>query len=316
MTETLLVAKKVSASYFSERLRGNRKRSFKAVDSVSLKLSPSGSLGLVGESGCGKSTLGRIITGLQRPDRGSVHFRSAPVLQGRHRPELQMVFQDPYSSLNPRQNIGAHLMEGLRNFRIGDKCQRTQRIHSVLGSVSMPADCLSSYPHQLSGGERQRICLARALVLKPELLILDEPTSALDASTQWQLLALLLTLKKEYDLSYIVISHNLAVVRQVCSNVAVMYLGRLVETGPVEKVFNSPRHYYTSMLLDAYLPPDPGSRAKRIHIRGDLPNPFDPPGGCSFHPRCSRTVQRCRAIRPPLMEVGDGHYSACHFAKE
>ncbi|MBS4022459.1 MAG: ABC transporter ATP-binding protein [Dethiobacter sp.] len=310
MTEPLLLTNKVSAQYLID----SKKIAIKAVDGVSLQLFSSGSLGLVGESGCGKTTLGRLIAGLLKPSDGSVMFRGRPVVPGQHLPDLQMVFQDPYSSLNPRISIQGQLEEGLRNFRLGDRAMRLQRINEALVSVDMPSDCLSSYPHQLSGGQLQRICLARTLVLRPKLLVLDEPTSALDAPVQSQLLALLLSLIDEYGLSYIIISHNLAVIRQVCDSVAVMYLGRLIEVGPVAKVFNSPRHFYTAMLLDSYLPPDPLLRKNKTSVKGTLPNPLKPPAGCRFHPRCSHAVTRCRTTPPLLREVVDDHFCACHFS--
>ncbi len=288
-----------------------KKRHIRAVDGVSVSLWPTESLGLVGESSCGKTTLGRVMAGLQKPDRGSVYFKG--VYSSGCSPDLQMVFQDPYGSLNPRIDILGQLEEGLNNFRIGDKALRRERIKTVLKAVGLRDNCLTNLPHQLSGGQRQRVCLARVLVLRPKLVILDEPTSALDAPMQGQFLSLLLALKNEFNLSYVMISHNLAAVRHVCSRVAVMYLGKLVEMGPADIVFMSPLHSYTKMLLESYLPPDPGSRKKKIIARGEPPNPLHLPVGCRFHPRCNRAVSRCRKVAPSLKEAGTEHFTACHL---
>ncbi len=308
MQDPLMQVKRVSVSFSA-----GKKRLIRAVDGVSVSLWPSESLGLVGESSCGKTTLGRVMAGLQKPDRGSVYFKGKPVSLSGCSPDLQMVFQDPYGSLNPRIDILGHLEEGLHNFRIGDKALQRERIKTVLNAVGLSESCLDNLPHQLSGGQRQRVCLARVLVVRPKLLILDEPTSALDASMQGLFLSLLLALKNDFNLSYVLISHNLAAVRHVCSRVAVMYLGKLVEMGPVDKVFMSPHHYYTKMLLESYLPPDPGSRKKKIIARGEPPNPMQLPVGCRFHPRCNRAASRCRKSAPHLKEVGTGHFISCHL---
>jgi peptide/nickel transport system ATP-binding protein/oligopeptide transport system ATP-binding protein len=296
MAKPLLEVKNVVVQFPRERRSGDRVY-VRAVDRVSLQIFQGDAFGLVGESGCGKTTLGKTIVGLLNPSRGQILFNGEPLLPGRYRPQdMQMVFQDPYAALNPRMTVRSLVQEGLRIQRVGETEIR-ERVLEILAAVGLAREHLLNCPHEFSGGQRQRISLARALVLRPKLLVLDEPLSALDVSVQAQLLYLLHDLKKKYNLSYLMISHNLAVIRQLCRHVAVMYMGRIVETGHVDRVFSNPRHYYTRMLLDASQPTDP----------------FLPPGGCRFHPRCLQAKLKCRTVPPVLAEAVPGHYTACHL---
>ncbi|WP_277223043.1 ABC transporter ATP-binding protein [Mycolicibacterium hassiacum] len=293
-----------------------------AVDSVDLSIRTGATLGLVGESGCGKSTLGRMIVRLLDPTSGDVLIRGrelAGLPRGewrRLRPEVQMVFQDTQASLDPRMTIAATIAEPLRlNERLRGAALR-RRVAELVERVGVDLHHLSSYPHELSGGQRQRIVIARALATRPKLLVLDEPTSALDVSIQAQIINLLKDIQDELGLTYLFISHNLAVVRGMSDMVAVMYLGRVVERGPAERVFTHPLHPYTRLLLASVPRPDPRVRRQRIEGTGDLPRPEDPPPGCPFHPRCSRAEAVCSTDRPALVEHEAGHEAACHFAAE
>lgn len=288
----------------------------RAVDRVSFEIFQGNAFGLVGESGCGKTTLGKTIVGLLSPDRGRVIFNGEPLLPGRYRPrDMQMVFQNPYAALNPRMTVRSLVEEGLQIQRVS-KEERKKRVLEILTAVGLAGEHLLNCPHEFSGGQRQRISLARALVLRPKLLVLDEPLSALDVSVQAQLLSLLQDLKQKYRLSYLMISHNLAVIRQLCRYVAVMYMGRIVETGQVDRVFSNPRHYYTRMLLDAHLIPDPAQKKIHLFETGPPSDPFLPPGGCRFHPRCQQAVLRCKTIPPVLAQAAPGHYTACHLLQK
>ncbi len=290
----------------------------RAVDGVSFDIPQGQTLGLVGESGCGKTTVGRTLLRLTDPTAGSIRFRGQEIatLSRRRmrelRPKMQIVFQDPMSSLNPRMTIKQILTEPLRLNGVGRDAAH-KRIVELLETVGMTAEQANRFPHEFSGGQRQRIGVARALALNPDFIVLDEPTSALDVSVQAQVLNLLSRLQKELDLTYLFISHDLSVIRHLCDEVAVMYLGRIVEKGPVEKVFTSPQHPYTQALLSAVPIPDPETRAKRIILTGDVPSPVNPPKACRFHPRCPRAQAICREIDPPLEAKEAGHLAACHF---
>ncbi|NLZ92673.1 MAG: ABC transporter ATP-binding protein [Firmicutes bacterium] len=283
-----------------------------AVDGVSLALGDSDSLGLVGESGSGKSTLGRCIAGLLTPQRGRILYQGK-LINGRLHKEIQLVFQDSFAALNPRMKVEALVEEGLIIHKTADKEKRRRQVREMLQTVGVDPALLSRFPHQLSGGQRQRVALARTLILNPRLIILDEPVSSLDVTTGMRLLSLLQDLKVKHNLVYIFISHDLAVVRQICSRVAVMYAGKIVEIGDVEAVFARPVHFYTKLLLDAHPIPDPEQR-KKINIRGEAADLLSPPSGCRFHPRCPAADQRCRRIPPPFVEVTDNHRVACHKA--
>ncbi|WP_129842598.1 oligopeptide/dipeptide ABC transporter ATP-binding protein [Streptomyces sp. RFCAC02] len=298
----------------------------RAVDGVSLGVEAGRTYGLVGESGCGKTTLGRAVLRLTDITSGRVVFDGTDLAalpaeeMRRTRRRLQMVFQDPLGSLDPRQNIESLLAEGMAAHGIGtDRAGRRARSAEILDRVGLPAGALSRYPHEFSGGQRQRIGIARALVLEPDLIICDEPVSALDVSIQAQVLNLLEDLQRSLNLTYLVIAHDLAVVRHISDRVGVMYLGTLVEEAPSDTLYAAPRHPYTRALMSAVPVPDPDleDARERILLRGDLPSPADPPAGCRFHTRCPwRQPERCATERPALTETAPGHRVACHFADE
>ncbi|HZK23875.1 MAG TPA: ABC transporter ATP-binding protein [Oscillospiraceae bacterium] len=285
-----------------------------AVDGVSFTLAPGSALGLVGESGSGKSTLGKCIAGLLCPQRGRIIFRGQEITGNTNR-DIQLVFQDSATALNPRMKVSALVEEGLQIQRIGSAKERQKAATELLQTVGLELSLCSRYPYQLSGGQRQRVALARTLILKPQLLILDEPVSSLDVTAGARLLALLHDLKAKHHLTYILISHDLAVVRQLCQRVAVMYAGKLVEIGEVTTVFSQPRHYYTKMLLASHPVPDP--RQRKLPETNIYSEPLDPtlrPTGCRFHPRCPAADSHCRRIPPGFKEFAKGHYAACHQA--
>jgi oligopeptide/dipeptide ABC transporter ATP-binding protein len=289
-----------------------------AVNGVSFSLAVGKTLGIVGESGCGKSTLARLIMQLIVPTDGdvilqgqSLLFTDAKTLRRRRR-DLQIVFQDPYASLDPRMTIAAIVAEPLEIHRIGTRAGRRARVLELLDLVGLDRSAASQYPHEFSGGQRQRIGIARAIALEPKLMILDEPVSALDVSIQSQILNLLMDLKARMGLSYIFISHDLSVVRYVSDDVAVMYLGRIVEHGPADRVLEAPQHPYTQALVSAVPELDPRKKGKRIVLTGDPPNPESIPSGCPFHPRCSHAMDLCRS-EPPELKLVEGRIVACHL---
>ncbi|MGE3620204.1 MAG: ABC transporter ATP-binding protein [Acidimicrobiia bacterium] len=292
-----------------------------AVAGVSLDVLPGETVGLVGESGCGKSTLGRTILRLHEPRSGSIRFAGADVTHMRRgdlrrvRRQLQMIFQDPISSLNPRRRVRDIVAEPLRIGSPGLGASEVRdAVDSMLEAVGLdPAVAADRYPHQFSGGQCQRICIARALMLRPKLVICDEPVSALDVSVQAQVLNLLEDLKARFGLALLFVSHDLGVVKVVSDRVAVMYLGRLCETGTPDTLFDRPAHPYTAALLESVPVPDPERRRDRSHrVTGDLPSPLDPPSGCRFRTRCDRATDLCRTEEPPMRAVGPDQHVACH----
>ncbi|RMF69933.1 MAG: dipeptide ABC transporter ATP-binding protein [Alphaproteobacteria bacterium] len=301
---------------------GSSRRRLKAVTGVSFDLAAGETLGLVGESGCGKSTTGRLIARLLEPDSGQVLFRGDDLTrlsQRQMRPlrrHLQMIFQDPFSSLNPRMRVFDILAEPLLLHGLVSRRELAAEVLRLAQRVGLGQDHLDRYPHEFSGGQRQRIGIARAIAVHPDLVIADEPVSALDLSIQAQVINLLRDIQQEFELSYLFIAHDLAVVEHISDRVAVMYLGRIVEIGPAAELYRRPLHPYTEALLNAVPVPEPNPNRQRPLLVGEVPSPIDPPPGCPFHPRCPYARDICRFDMPPLQSHQSRHLSACHFAEE
>ena len=290
-----------------------------AVDDVSFSIASGETLGLVGESGCGKSTTGKAVLKLVEPTSGSIDWRGRRIDElsasnmRPYRRELQAVFQDPYSSLNPRMRAEDIVGEPIRNFETASRTEIRERVASLFDRVGLRQDQLIKYPYEFSGGQRQRLGIARALALRPRLIVCDEPVSALDVSVQAQVINLLMDLQNEMQLSYLFVAHDLAVVEHISHRVAVMYLGKIVELTDKRSLFAHPQHPYTEALLSAVPTPDPRAQKKRIILGGDVPSPINPPPGCRFHTRCPYAFERCRVEEPLMQEVRAGHFVACHL---
>ena len=291
----------------------------KAVDGISFQLKRGETLGIVGESGCGKSTAGRTILRLHEITGGKVLFNGKDIAKLSKKElrkkslEMQMVFQDPYSSLNPRMTVGQIIGEALTDHKLMNKTQAKEKVQEIMEVCGLPSYYINRYPHEFSGGQRQRIGIARALVLDPQFVICDEPVSALDVSIQSQIINLLGDLQKERNFSYIFISHDLSVVEYISNRVAVMYLGNIVELADKNEIFDNPLHPYTKALMSAIPVPDPTRKRERIILTGDLPSPSNPPSGCKFRTRCPMACEKCAKEAPEYRDVGGGHYVACHL---
>jgi oligopeptide/dipeptide ABC transporter ATP-binding protein len=314
MTNKPLVEIKDLKKYFP----ASHKQLVRAVDGVSFSINSGETLGLVGESGCGKTTIGRCVLRLIEPTSGEIRFDGLNLLElGRGdlrelRRRMQIIFQDPYSSLNPRMKVGAMIAEPLEIHGVGDKRERSERVAELLSVVGLDVDYAHRYPHQFSGGQRQRIGIARALALNPDFIVADEPVSALDVSVQAQVVNLLQDLQERFGLTYLFISHGLAVVKHISTRVGVMYLGKLVELAPAGEIYTNPLHPYTEALLAAIPTSDPETRNTSIQrLSGDVPTPLAPPSGCRFHTRCRYAMERCKVEEPKFIEVSPGHWTAC-----
>jgi len=291
----------------------------KAVDDVSFSVNPGETFGLVGESGCGKTTTGRAVLRLIEPDSGEIQFDGEDLLKldsgalRRKRRDMQIIFQDPYASLNPRMTIRSIVGEPFAIHGITSGADRDARVAELLKTVGLDSSVMNRYPHEFSGGQRQRIGIARALALRPKLIVADEPVSALDVSIQAQIINLLADLQSQFGLTYLFISHAIPVIEHISTRIGVMYVGKLVEVGTSEQIVSDPKHPYTQALLSAVPIPDPAARKQRIVLKGDVPTPINPPSGCRFHTRCPIAVDRCKVEEPPLRPLDETRDVACHL---
>ena len=321
MSQALLEVKNLKV-YYPVKVRKNalasEKRFVKAVDDISFSIRQGETFGLVGESGCGKSTTGKTIVRLLKPTGGQVLFEGQDIFAEGKKSDLsqkiQIIFQDPYSSLDPRFTVGRCIAEPMRVHKMGTAKEQEERVRSLMHDVGLRPEAYTKYPHEFSGGQRQRIGVARALALNPSLIVCDEPVSALDVSIQAQILNLMQDLQEKYHLTYLFISHNLAVVEHLCDRVAVMYLGNLVEVAETEDLFCHPVHPYTQALLDAIPVPDPEIPTMHNMLEGDVTSLMNPPTGCCFHTRCPHACEQCSKEKPALRDMGNGHFVACHLA--
>lgn len=324
MTSDLILEARALRKYFptgASKMLQRPTDVVQAVDDVSFGLRRGSTLAVVGESGCGKSTLGRLLARLIEPTSGTVILDGVDVTAAKPkqllalRREIQVVFQDPYACLNPRHSIGQSIGTPIRIQGTLDRSGEKARVRELMALVGLNPEHYNRFPHEFSGGQRQRAGIARALALQPKVIVADEPVSALDVSIQSQILNLMESLQQDFGLSYVFIAHDLAVVRHIADEVAVMYLGKIVETGDTNTVYGSPRHPYTRALLSAVPEPDPvaASRRQRIVLQGDVPSPVNPPSGCRFRTRCPKAQDLCAQVEPPLIDHADGHLVACHF---
>ncbi len=319
MSEVLLKAENIIKHFpIHGGLLSRQVAAVKAVQNISFELKKGETLGLVGESGCGKSTLGRCLIKLIEPSSGKIFFKGQDITNATGeklrdlRKHMQIIFQDPYASLNPRMTIGSILEEPLIIHNLyKTEAERLIRVRELIDLVGLRPEHLSRYPHEFSGGQRQRVGIARALAVNPELIICDEPVSALDVSIQAQVINLLMELQKKLGLTYVFIAHDLKVVEHVSTKVAVMYLGEIVEYADAEELYKNPKHPYTKALLSAIPVPDPKPREQRIILTGDVPSPINPPSGCYFHPRCPIATDECKINKPELKSVGTNHFASC-----
>ena len=319
--EEYLLQVKNLKEYFAIKTSIDKKKNvyLKAVDGVSFNLKQGRTIGIVGESGCGKTTLGRTILRLYTPTDGEIIFEGQHIekLKGealrKMRPHFQMIFQDPYSSLSPRMTVGEIVGEAVKTHKIVPKSDYKDYVVDIMLKCGLQPHYFERYPHEFSGGQRQRICIAKALALKPKLVICDEPVSALDVSIQAQVINLFNDLQESENLAYIFISHDLSVVEHISDEVGVMYLGNMVEFGSKKDLFSNPMHPYTEALFSAVPVPDPDTKIKRIILQGDIPSPANPPKGCKFHTRCSKCMDICSEVEPVFKDYGGGHYVACHL---
>ncbi|MBS1789904.1 MAG: dipeptide ABC transporter ATP-binding protein [Acidobacteria bacterium] len=310
----------VEVNNLTKHFPASHKQVVRAVDDVSFVIQRGETLGLVGESGCGKTTVGRCVLRLIEPTNGQVRFDGRNLteigqteLRGLRR-RMQIIFQDPYSSLNPRMKVGEIIGEPLAIHGLGDKTERRDKVAELLQVVGLDPDYANRYPHQFSGGQRQRIGIARALALNPDFIVADEPVSALDVSVQAQIVNLLQDLQQKFGITYLFISHGLAVVKHISSRVGVMYLGKLVELALADEIYRRPLHPYTQALLAAIPVPDPYAPKHEVSkLSGDLPTPLNPPSGCRFHTRCPHATEHCKAAEPAFKEIAPGHWVACHL---
>lgn len=320
MTEqkSLLEIENLKKYYLIQRSIDPKKRKYlKAVDGISLTVHENETVGLVGESGCGKSTLGRSVLNLHEITDGKIRFQGQEIQSLKKeemrflRQKMQMIFQDPYASLNPRMSIAELIGAPLKVYEIGNATEQNQRVHEIMDLVGLGDRFWDSYPHEMSGGQRQRVVIARAMILNPNFVVCDEPVSALDVSVRAQVLNLMLDMKEKTKLSYLFISHDLSVVRYFCDSIAVMYLGKIVEMGAKQEIFDHPLHPYTRALMSAIPIPDVTTKRERILLKGDVPSPVNPPRGCPFHTRCPYSKEKCMEEVPQLKEYSTGHKAAC-----
>ncbi len=323
MSETLLSVSDLKVHFPIKRGVFSRTSGYVyAVDGVSLTLKEGETLGIVGESGCGKTTAGMAILHLLEPTSGKIVYKRKDISQTSHmskpelmalKKEIQIIFQDPYSSLNPRMTLRRIIRDPMKLHGMYKNRKLDERVDYLMGTVGLSPEQGNRYPHEFSGGQRQRIGIARALSLNPKIIIADEPVSALDVSIQAQIINLMINLQKEFNLSFIFIAHDLAVVEHTCDRIAVMYLGKIVEESTYSDLYHNPKHPYTRALLSAIPVPDPRASRKRTILKGDVPSPRHPPSGCSFHPRCPERTDGCDHYEPLQKDIGDGHYVACHL---